>query len=151
MLPPQSSLVDQEVDVPVGTPGRQGTGSLCSPVTKANCEFILTRALGGEGAAGAVQRGQGRLHGAGLRAGPGSASRLPPSPHPTGCTRARFPQSSRFSAQCTLVHAPVKSTARRPLFWWARGTEWPSEWGPAPPPPAPRLSAAGSGALRCLP
>lgn len=100
------------------------------------------------GAAGAVRGGQRGLHGARVRAGPGSAGRCPPTPHPTVGTRGSFPQSPRFSAQHTFAHVPVKSTARWPLFWWARGKGWPPVWGSTPPPSKP---PAGTGALRGLP
>lgn len=96
------------------------------------------------GAAGAVWGGQRGLHGAGVRAGPGSASRCPPSPHPSGGTRGSFPQSPRFSAQRIVAHVPVKSTARWPLFGGLEA----QGWGSSPPPPAP---PAGTGALRGLP
>lgn len=174
-------MVDQEVDLPVGIPGRQGaaSASLRFPVTKGNYEFIITLRLGrGErgqqaplcahvrrsGCAGRGPGGAGRAGGCG--AGPGGTGRAggcgqaraaasPPAcplPTPPGRTRRRFPQPPLFSARRTVAHAPLRSTARLPPFRWARGAGRPPAWCRAPPPlAAPRLSAVGAGALRCLP
>lgn len=149
------------MDLPAGIPGRQGaaSASLRSPVTKGDYEFIIALHLGKSGGrrrcftrAGGAARGRGP----GVRAGPGGCqpARLPPRT-PPGRTRWRFPQSPRFSARRTLVRAPAKSTG---LVGEGHGAD-PDVGSCAlsarplrsPLRDSPRFSAAGAGALRCLP
>lgn len=103
-------------------------GPLCSPVTKVNCEFMITPRRA-RGAAGAVRRGQGRLHGA-------RGAGIPPAAPGKGFHSA--------PALCTAhtCSCPVKSTARWPLFWWHRVAT------SARSPGSPRLAQERFGAYR---